>query len=159
MSPASSIFVLLFACAFASTAASQTTTTQPSGAGLKPKPAAPAPQKKPAAAEENSAGVKAIEKIFACIAEGLPKDWGRAWIVVTEIAGDDKEKSFEGKFFYSLDVAGEKPVPLVPCNAREAAQGVYALNEFLEYDKRQWKVATVVFTVDGKFEIKYDYTR
>jgi len=133
----------------------------PSGApGLKA-PAA-ATQKKPAAkasAEEESAGVKAVERIYACMAQGLPKDWGRAWVVVTELAGDSKERSFEGKFFYSLDRAGSKPLPLTPCDAQDVAQRVYALNEFLDYEKRQWKAATLVFTSDGKFELKYDYTK
>ena len=49
--------------------------------------------------------------------------------------------------------------PLAPCDAKEVAQDVYKLNDFLEYDKRQWKVATLIFTNDGKFEIKYDYTK
>ena len=129
--------------------------------GLKPpaaKPAEKAAEKKPAAEEDNP-GVKAVERIFGCVAEGLPKEWRRAWIVVTELSGDDKERSFEGKFFYSLDPGGQKPVALVPCNAREVAQGVYGLNDFLEYEKRGWKVATLVFTSDGKFELKYDYTK
>ena len=149
--------VAAFACVFALAASAQTKTEKPAGTGLKPKPAAGA-QKKPAA-EEGNAGVKAVEKIFGCMAEGLPKEWRRAWVVVTELSGDDKERSFEGKFFYSLDDAGARPVALVPCNAREVAQGVYALNDYLEYEKRRWKVATLIFTIDGKFEIKYDYTK
>ena len=28
-----------------------------------------------------------------------------------------------------------------------------------EPEKRKWKVATLIFTSDGKFEIKYDYTK
>jgi len=149
-------FVFLFACAFALNASAQ-------GTGIKPpastpsKPAAKA-AKKPAADEDNP-GVKAVEKIFGCVAEGLPKEWRRAWVVVTELSGDDKERNFEGKFFYSLDDAGTKPVALVPCNAREVAQGVYSLNDYLEYEKRNWKIATLLFTSDGKFEIKYDYTK
>ena len=123
----------------------------------KPKPAAKA-QKKPAAEEDNP-GVRAVEKIFGCVAEGLPNEWRRAWVVVTELSGDDKERSFEGKFFYSLDAAGAMPVALVPCNAREVAESVYKLNDFLEYEKRSWKVATLIFTSEGKFEIKYDYTK
>jgi hypothetical protein len=125
--------------------------------GLKPPPSKPKPATQ---AEEERAGVQAIEKIFACLAAGLPPEWRRAWVVVTELESDAKERRFEGKFFYSLDPAGAKPVDLVPCSAREVAQGVYALNEFLEPEKRQWKVATLVFTrEDGKFELKYDYTK
>ena len=132
--------------------------------GLKPpadqsKPAAAAKtQKKPATARDNP-GVKAVEKIFACVAAGLPKGWRRAWVVVSELSGDDKERTFEGKFQYSLDAAGSDPVDLVPCDARDVAQRVYKLNDFLEPEKRQWKVATLTFTSDGKFEIKYDYVK
>jgi hypothetical protein len=157
MSPASSIFVLLFACAFALSAGAQGTGLKPPEKSSKSKPAAKA-AKKPAAEEDNP-GVKAVEKIFGCVAKGLPKEWRRAWVVVTELSGDEKERSFEGKFFYSLDDAGAKPVALVPCDARQVAQGVYSLNDYLEYEKRSWKIATLVFTSDGKFEIKYDYTK
>lgn len=130
---------------------------KPPAAKSAPKAAAKAKQK-PAAVEENE-GVKAVEQIFTCIAAGLPREWRRAWVVVTELSGSDKERSFEGKFYYSLDAEGGKPVDLVPCDAREAAQRVYALNDFLEPERRQWKVATLIFTRDGKFELKYDYTR
>ena len=115
-------------------------------------------QKKPAA-EKDSPGVKAVEKIFACLATGLPKGWRRASVVVTELTGGDKERTFEGKFLYSLDAAGANLVDLVPCDARDVAQRVYKLNDFLEPEKRLWKVATLTFTSDGKFEIKYDYLK
>jgi len=142
------ILAAMLASAFALSAHAQ--------AGLKP-PAAGAKPK--AAAEEDNPGVRAVEKIFICVAEGLPKDWRRAWVVVTELSADGRERNFEGEFHYSLDAAGANPVALVPCNAREVAEGVYALNDFLEQEKRQWKVATLVFTSDGKFELKYDYAK
>ena len=145
------------ACAFALGAHAQLKSDMPAGTGLKPKPAAAAPQK-PAAGDAN-AGEKAVEEVFNCVAAGLPKDWRRAWVIVTELAGDDKERRFEGKFEYSLDSSGKDPKPLAPCDAREVAQGVYKLNDFLEPDKRKWKVATLIFNSDGKFEIKYDYAK
>ncbi len=132
-------------------------TLKPATGITAPKPAVKA-QKKPVAEQDNP-GVKAVEKIFACVAEGLPEGWRRAWVIVTELSGDDKERTFEGKFHYSLDGAGANPVALVPCNAREVAERVHALNDFLEYEKRQWKTATLIFTSDGKFEIKYDYAK
>ena len=150
------LFAGAIAFAFALAAHAQLKSDKPSGTGLKPKPAAGA-ESKPAA--DPKAEELAVEKIFGCMAEGLPKEWRRAWVVVTELSGDDKERNFEGKFFYSLDDAGAKPVALVPCNAREVAQGVYALNDYLEFEKRKWKVATLIYTVDGKFEIKYDYVK
>ncbi len=148
--------VAALACAFALVAGAQTKTEKPAGTGLKPKPAAGA-QKKPAA-EEANAGEKAVEKIFGCVANGLPKEWQRAWVVITELEHGDKERKFEGKFLYSTDRSGKDPQPLKPCDPREVAEGVYKLNDFLEPEKRQWKTATLIFTSDGKFEIKYDYT-
>ena len=150
-------FIVACACAFALSANAQVKTDKPAGTGIKPKPAAEAP-KKPAP-EEGNAGEKAVEKIFACVAAGLPKEWRRAWVIVTELEGGDKERKLEGKFLYSLDATGTNPQPLAPCDAKEVAQGVFMLNDFLEYDKRKWKVATLIFTSDGKFEIKYDYTK
>lgn len=148
------ILVALFASAFALSAHAQ---LKPPAPGAKPKAAAKAPQK--TAKDEDNPGEQAVEKIFVCVAEGLPKDWRRAWIVVTELSGDARERNFEGKFHYSLDAAGANPAALVPCNARQVAEGVYALNDYLEPEKRQWKVATLVFTSDGKFELKYDYAK
>ena len=150
------ILIVLFACAFTFGALAQTGLKSPAG---ETKPKAAAKAKKKPAAEEDNPGVREVEKIFACVAEGLPKDWRRAWIVVTEVASADKERSFEGKFQYSRDASGANPVALVPCNARDVAERVYGLNDYLEYEKRQWKVATLTFTSDGKFEIKYDYTK
>jgi hypothetical protein len=146
------------ACAalLVASAQAQMSTDKPAGTGLKPKPAPGTEQR--SASEENTPGVKAVEKIFGCVAKGLPKDWRRAWVIVTELSGNDKERKFEGKFLYSADASGANPQPLVPCDARQVAEGVYSLNEFLEYEKRQWKVATLMFTSEGKFEIKYDYT-
>ena len=148
------------ACTASLVAIAQAQTSTPpkaEGSGLKPKPAAGTDKR--TAPQEDNPGVKAIEKIFGCIAKGLPKEWRRAWVVVTELSGGDKERKFEGKFLYSVDPSGTNPQPLVPCDAREVGEGVYSLNEFLEYEKRQWKVATLIFTSDGKFEIKYDYTK
>jgi len=148
--------VASIAFAFALAANAQLKSDKPSGTGLKPKPAAGA-ESKPAA--DPKAEELAVEKIFGCIATGLPQEWRRAWVVITELSGGEKDRKFEGKFEYSVDPAGKDPKPLVTCNAREVAEGVYKLNEFLQHDKRQWKTATLVFTSDGKFEIKYDYVK
>ncbi len=150
------LLTLVCACALAFHAGAQ-------GTGLKPstgaaKPAAKSAQKPPTTVD-SEANIKAVEKIFQCIAEGLPKDWRQARVVVTELSGSDKERNFEGKFEYSTQADGGKPEPLKTCDPREVAQGVYELNEFLSPEKRKWKVATLTFTSDGKFEIKYDYVR
>jgi len=118
---------------------------------------------KPAAAQASAeqgggeASAQAIERIFSCLAAGLPEDWQRAWVVLTEIAGGGRERSFEAKFYYSRHATGENPLALTPCDARTAGRAVYDLNEFLEPDKRQWKAATLVFLREGRFELRYDY--
>jgi hypothetical protein len=125
----------------------------------KPKSTAKAKQQKPPTTVDNEANVKAVQKIFECVAEGLPQDWRQARVVITERSSGEKERSFEGRFEYSTEADGSKPTPLKPCDSREVAQGVYELNEFLSPEKRRWKVATLTFTSEGKFEIKYDYVR
>jgi len=151
-----STLALLFVCSLAAHVHAQ-------GSGLKPsqgksKPAAKA-QQKPPTTIDSEANVKAVQKIFECVAEGLPKDWRQARVVVTEMSSSEKERSYEGKFEYSTEADGSKPAPLKPCDSREVAQGVYGLNEFLSPEKRKWKVATLTFTNEGKFEIKYDYVK
>lgn len=145
--------LVLLCAAFAATAQAQ---LKPP-AEKKPKPAAK--QQKPPTTVDDEANVKAVQKIFECVADGLPKDWRQARVVITEVTAGEKERSFEGKFEYSTEADGSKPVPLKPCDAREVAQGVYGLNEYLSPEKRRWKVATLTFTSEGKFEIKYDYVK
>ena len=109
--------------------------------------------------ERERAPGKAVEKIFLCVAEGLPSGWRQVRVVITEMSSAGKERSFEGRFEYSTDNEWAKPVPLKPCDPREVAQGVYELNEYLAPERRAWKVATLTFTDEGKFEIKYDYVK
>ncbi|MFY9314215.1 MAG: hypothetical protein WAO95_01495 [Burkholderiales bacterium] len=129
---------------------------RPPAANPAPEPAAEAKQKSAAAVETER--VEAVQRIFECVAAGLPREWRRAWAEIVETAADGKERSFEGKFYYLPEAEGAEPAALVPCSAREVAERVYALNYFLAPDRRRWKVATLVFTSDGKFELKYDYT-
>lgn len=145
------LLLAIVALALSAGAGAQTGLRPPAQA--KPKPAAKAVQ---TPAVEN-AGVRAVEEIFACLAEGLPKEWRRVWVVVAELAGDGGQRSFEGRFFFSLDAAGDNPLPLVPCNAGDVALRVVQLDEFLEPEKRRWKAATLTITSGGKFDLKYDY--
>lgn len=131
-------------------------------AGAKPAPAKTeksTPAKPAATAGSKPDGERALQEIFACVAQGLPEGWQRAWVIVTELSGDGKERTFEGRFQVSMEATGDKRWNFVPCNTRDVAEGVYRLNDFLEPEKRGWKVATLQFMRDGKFELKYDYTR
>lgn len=98
--------------------------------------------------------MKVIESIFTCLAPGLPQDWKRAWVEITD-AGGGKEKV--SKFFYSnlrSDTDGE---PLVPCNAPELTRRIIGLNEKLPPDRRTWSRALLVIDSDGEYELTYEY--
>jgi hypothetical protein len=100
--------------------------------------------------------MKTIESIFTCLAPGLPQDWKRAWVEITD-AGAGKEKV--SKFFYSnlrSDTDGE---PLVPCNAQELTRRVIGLNEKLPPERRAWSRALLVIDSDGEYELSYEYPK
>jgi len=114
------------------------------------------------AAEQKKSEVdpKIVQQIFNCIAAGLPADWKRTWVVVTELQKQGGTRQFEADFFYASaadDLVGR---PLQPCDKQKVAQDVYSLNQFLpSYEKRQWKQATMIFKSDGSFDLKYDYDK
>ncbi|MGQ0510313.1 MAG: hypothetical protein ACT4P9_06835 [Betaproteobacteria bacterium] len=126
-------------------------------AGAKP-PAASA--KAPPASDDAAERSKTIERIFECLAAGLPQDWWRAWAEFAqreEIAWN--ERSIEGRFFYLTNTDRSKPQDLKSCDAREVAELTLSLNQFLDPDKRRWKAARLEFGRDGSFELKYDYSQ
>ena len=103
---------------------------------------------------------KVVQEIFNCMAVGLPSNWKRAWVVVTELGKEGGTRHFEADFFYAA--AGDEAAghPLQPCDKEKVAKDVYSLNQFLPtYEKRQWRQATLLFTSDGSFNLKYDYEK
>lgn len=145
---------------FSSSAFAQTGLKVPE-AGAKP-PAAKAPAKRPvepaAASTDEAERTKTIERIFECLASGLPRDWRRAWVEIVEkgeVAWN--ERRFESRYFYLTDTERTKPQDLKSCDAQEVAELTYSLNQFLDPDKRRWKIARLEFGRDGRFELKYDY--
>ena len=99
---------------------------------------------------------KAIQQIFDCLAVGLPKDWKKAWVVMTEVVDTGKQRRIEGKFFYATSASDKAGRPLSTCGAAQVAQGVNALNADLPPGQRRWKQATLTFTSEGKFDLRYD---
>lgn len=150
--PLAALFSLLVAC----TAFAQATEPK-SSTGAGQAPATSAVEVPAAGPGETNAGVESLEKIFGCLAVGLPKDWRSATVEVSEIASSGAERQFEAKYTYTRTLES-KPLPLEPCNADGPARAVHALNDFLEPEKRLWKRAILTFNSDGKFELKYDYT-
>jgi hypothetical protein len=100
---------------------------------------------------------KAVQEIFDCLASGLPKDWRKAWVVVSDLGEVGKERRFEGKFFYAMSAADRAGTPLLPCSAQQVARGAVALSAGLPADQRRWKSVTLTFASEGKFELYYDY--
>jgi len=100
---------------------------------------------------------KAIQEIFDCLAVDLPKDWKRAWVVVTELAVAGNERRFESRSFYADSSAAMAGKPLVTCGAEVVAKGVIALSAGLPAEQRRWKEARLTYTSEGKFDLSYDY--
>ena len=48
---------------------------------------------------------KVVQEIFDCLAVGLPKDWKKAWVVMTEVADAGKQRRIEGKVDLHCDDA------------------------------------------------------
>jgi len=100
---------------------------------------------------------KAIQEIFDCLAVGLPKDWKKAWVVVTELADAGKERRFESRSFYADSSGAMAGKPLATCSAEVVAKGVIALTADLPAEQRRWKEARLTYTSEGKFDLYYDY--
>lgn len=158
------LLICTIAAAFATSAFAQTGLKAPAKAGPKP-PATKATAKPPAklpdtASSDEAERSKIIERVFECLAYGLPRDWWRASVEIVEKGEVTwNERSFESRYFYLTDGERTKPQDLKPCDAKEVAELTFSLNQFLDPDKRRWKVARLEFGRDGSFELKYDYGR
>jgi len=97
-----------------------------------------------------------IESIFACLSPGLPQDWKKAWIEITDV-GADKEK--DSKFYVTNQYGDDQGEPLVPCNAPAVTRGILSLNEKLPPDRRAWTRARLVIDSEGDYELSYDYPK
>jgi hypothetical protein len=130
-----------------------------------PKPA-PAPQQVALAVPSASAvpspaaplpiEIKLIESIFTCLAPGLPQDWRRAWVEITDQSAG-KEKV--AKFRYTNLRGDDEGEPLVPCNAHELTRRIVSLNDKLPPDRRAWSRALLVIESDGEYELSYEYPK
>jgi hypothetical protein len=103
---------------------------------------------------------KDLEAIFSCMATGLPQNWKRTWVVVTETGVDRGTRNFEAQFFYATSASDSKGMPLKPCDSQQVAERVYGLNRYLpSFEQRQWREAKLVFGDDGRYDLTYDYSR
>ncbi len=103
---------------------------------------------------------KLVEQIVSCLAPGLPQDWKRTWVVVTDLEADSaKERKYDAKFYVTSAYGDSEGEPLVPCNAQEISRRITGLNEALPSDRRRWKSVRLVIDSEGQFELTYDYAR
>ena len=121
-------------------------------------PAQEADKPKPGPGQEPDAAI--LNRIFACLAEGLPQDWKKTWFVINEVGRDEASgaRNFEANFFFATDVKDAKGKPLTPCGAERVVEGVGALDAYLPEGQRRWTGATFSFMRDGAFAANYDFT-
>jgi hypothetical protein len=123
------------------------------------KPAAEAEKPKPGPGQP--ADPEILGKIFACLNEGLPKDWKKTWFTIKEIsrADEDRKRDFRADFFVATDLKDGKGKKFSPCGGEPVMEGVKALNDYLLESQQGWTGETFTFTREGgKFEATYDYT-
>ena len=125
----------------------------PAPAPPRPEVALAAPSSAPAPASPAAIEARLIESIFYCLSPGLPQDWKRAWIEITE---QGKNSIFRVSNIRDVNDAGE---PLVPCNAQALTGRIVGLNEKLPPDRRAWTRALLVIDSDGEYELTYDYAK
>ena len=102
---------------------------------------------------------KLVQEIYDCLAVGLPKDWKKAWMTVTQVSGSSAQGEFEARFFYATSPKDTTGKPLATCGAQSIARSVSALRAGQSSDQRAWKGLRLTFTSDGKFDLYYDYGR
>jgi len=122
---------------------------------------APAAAQKPEPGPGQTPDPAIIEGIVSCLAEGLPKDWKKAWFVIRETDRNEAAgaRQFEGDFFYATSLKDTKGRRLQTCGAEKIVQGVSDLNDYLTKEQQRWTSAVFTFIRDdGKYDVKYDYT-
>jgi len=100
-----------------------------------------------------------IERVFGCLAPGLPKDWKKTWVTITAETPGEVRGKFQISTFYATDMADKSGLPLKPCGWEPIVEGFYALNQNLAEDRRAWKSARLTINSEGKFELTYDYSK
>ena len=113
------------------------------------KPAAEAEKPRPAPGQP--ADPEILGKIFACLNDGLPKDWKKTWFTVKETGSEDEDRKrhFKADFFFATDLKDSKGKKLSPCGGEPVIEGVKALNDYLPASQQGWTGATFTFTREG----------
>jgi hypothetical protein len=97
---------------------------------------------------------KLVEQIFSCLAPGLPSDWKRTWVVVSNSGA-----AATAKFYYSVTLRDDDAENLVPCDAQEITRRITGLTAALPVDQRHWTSARLSIDNEGEFALKYDFAK
>jgi hypothetical protein len=118
----------------------------------KPAPVIPPERREVAAAAPSSAigaklDARTVEQIFSCLATGLPSEWRKTWVVVT-----DSGAAVTGKFYYTVTLRNEDAEEFVPCNAQEVTRRIAGLGE----GPGRWRAARLTIDSEGAYRLDYD---
>lgn len=120
-------------------------------------PSAPAPARRevavavPAAPAGPRLDAKTVEQIFSCLAPGLPAEWRRAWVEVSQAGG-----ALTGKFYFTTSLRREDGEEFTPCNAQEVTRRIAALSDGLPPEQQRWRSARLSIDSEGAYELTYD---
>ena len=116
----------------------------------KPAPVIPPERREVAAAAPSSAigaklDARTVEQIFSCLATGLPSEWRKTWVVVT-----DSGAAVTGKFYYTVTLRNEDAEEFVPCNAQEVTRRIAGLGE----GPGRWRAARLTIDSEGAYRLR-----
>jgi hypothetical protein len=93
---------------------------------------------------------KAVEQIFSCLAPGLPAEWKRAWVEVTNTGGAPA-----AKFYYTTSLRREDGEEFTPCNAQEVARRIAAVGD-ARPEPQRWQSGRLSIDSEGAYELLFD---
>jgi len=121
-------------------------------------PPAPAPARREVAVAAPAAppaglrlDAKTVEQIFSCLASGLPADWKRTWVEVTNSGGAPSAKTY-----FTTSLRREDGEEFISCNAQELARRIAGLAGGLPPEQRNWRSARLSIDSEGAYELLYD---
>ena len=101
--------------------------------------------------------IGALNEIFACLAPGLPENWGRAHVVMTLSAPG----SGSGNIKYMVAPLGapDKIEPFEPCDHELPARILIRLRDYQPRERSGWTAMQLEFMKSGNFRINYEYPK
>ena len=94
---------------------------------------------------------KTVEQIFSCLAPGLPAEWKRTWIEVT-----NSGSALTAKSYFTTSLRREDGEEFTSCNAQALARRIADLSAGLPPEQRSWRTARLSIDSEGAYELFYD---